>query len=54
MLERGKEPDEHYIPTRYPIAYPQGAPFEYCTRSEAERAIENGESGISLCEDKIS
>ena len=54
MLETAKELDKHYIPPRYPNSHPQGAPFEYYTRTEAERAIGHGEAIISFCEDKIS
>jgi HEPN domain-containing protein len=53
LVEKGKELDKHYIPPRYPDSHPQGAPFDYYTRGEAERAIENGEAVISFCEDKI-
>jgi len=42
------------VPSRYPNPHPQGAPFEYYTRTEAERAIGHGEAVISFCEDKIS
>ncbi|MDY6797087.1 MAG: HEPN domain-containing protein [Actinomycetota bacterium] len=54
LVERGKELDKHYIPARYPNSHPQGAPLDYYTKSEAERAIENGDAVISFCEDKIS
>ena len=42
--------DKHYIAPRYPNSYPEGAPFEYYTREEADRAIENAERIISFCE----
>lgn len=54
MLENAKELDKHYIPPRYPNSHPQGAPLEYYTRKEAERAIDHGETVVSFCEDKIS
>ncbi len=31
--------DRHYIPPRYPNAYPAGSPFEYYDRETAEKAI---------------
>lgn len=31
--------DKHYIPTRYPDAWSEGAPEDYYSRSEAEEAI---------------
>lgn len=31
--------DRHYIPPRYPDAYPAGSPFEYYDRETAEQAV---------------
>jgi len=31
--------DRHYIPPRYPNAYPSGAPFEFYDRSTSEEAL---------------
>ena len=36
----GRELDRHYIPSRYPNAFPSGYPGMYYDRSTAERAIE--------------
>lgn len=44
------ELDKHYIAPRDPNSYPEGAPFEYYTRGEADRAIDNAEKLISFCE----
>lgn len=33
--------DRHYIPTRYPNAHPEGAPFEYYDEAAAEEALES-------------
>ena len=44
------ELDKHYIAPRYPNSYPEGAPFEYYTRGEADRAIDNADKLISFCE----
>ena len=30
--------DKMYIPTRYPDAFPEGSPYEYYTRNDAEKA----------------
>ena len=49
LLEHGKGLDKHYIPARYPNAYPGGAPYEYYTRSEAERAVAQADSIIRFC-----
>lgn len=42
--------DKHYIGSRYPNSYPQGAPFEYYTSGEAERAIANAREILEFCE----
>jgi HEPN domain-containing protein len=39
MLDRGRALDKLYVPTRYPNGLPAGAPTDYYTRAEAERAI---------------
>jgi len=54
LLDKARELDKHYIPPRYPNSHPQGAPMDYYTLSEAERAVANGESIIAFCENKIS
>ncbi len=48
-----KELDKHYIPARYPNSYPEGAPFEYYTAAEAERAVEYAERILRFCEDNL-
>ncbi len=35
----GKRLDLYYISTRYPDAFPSGAPYEYYTREQAEEAV---------------
>jgi HEPN domain-containing protein len=35
LMDAAKELDKAYIPTRYPNAHPQGAPYEYYTKKEA-------------------
>jgi HEPN domain-containing protein len=44
MLDRGRALDKLYVPTRYPNGLPAGAPVDYYTRSEAERAIGDAEA----------
>ena len=53
LIDEAKELDKHYIPTRYPSFHPSGAPLDYYTKGEAERAIANAERIISFCEDNI-
>lgn len=54
LIDKAKELDKHYITSRYPNSYPSGAPFEYYTRSEAERSVQYADEIISFCENKIS
>jgi HEPN domain-containing protein len=37
LLSAGKELDKQYIPSRYPHAFPQGAPCDYYTEEEGYR-----------------
>ncbi len=43
VLDGAKELDRHYIPARYPDAHPAGAPLDFYTRGDAERAIGHAE-----------
>lgn len=54
LLNRAKALDKHYIPTRYPNGFEQGAPMDYYTRPEAERSIEDGRAVIGFCEDLLA
>ena len=51
LLDAAKELDKHYIPARYPNSHPQGAPFEYYTQGEADRAVSNAKKIITFCSD---
>jgi len=53
LATAARELDKHYIPTRYPNSYAEGAPFEYYTEEEARRAIINAERIIRFCEDNM-
>lgn len=53
LVEKGKELDKHHIPPRYPNSHPQGAPLDYYTKGEAERAIENAGEIIRFCKDNL-
>jgi HEPN domain-containing protein len=54
LVDKAKELDHHYITSRYPNSHPTGAPFEYYTKSQAERSIQYADEIIRFCEDKIS
>ncbi len=53
LVDKAKELDRHYIPTRYPNFHPEGAPLDYYTRMDAERAIRYAEEIIEFCRSKI-
>lgn len=53
LVDKAKELDRHYIPTRYPNFHPEGAPLDYYTRGDAERAIKYAEEIIEYCRSKI-
>ena len=54
LLDAAKDLDKHYIPARYPNAHPEGAPYEYYTRGEAERALANAEKILRFCADILA
>lgn len=54
LLDHAKVLDKHYIPPRYPNAHATGAPYEFYTRKEAERAIKSAQTIISFCQDHLS
>jgi HEPN domain-containing protein len=39
LFDKAKELDRHYIPARYPDAHPEGAPMDYYTEKDADRAV---------------
>lgn len=49
LLDRARALDKLYIPTRYPNGLAGGAPADFYTRAEAERAIEDAEAVIEIC-----
>ncbi|HIE50259.1 MAG TPA: HEPN domain-containing protein [Armatimonadetes bacterium] len=53
LIEMGKELDKHYIPPRYANAYPSGAPMDYYTEGEAQRAIEHAKRILQFCENHL-
>ncbi|MCX8188320.1 MAG: HEPN domain-containing protein [Nitrososphaeria archaeon] len=54
LIRFAKELDKAYIPTRYPNAHPEGAPYELYTREEAERLVEYGRKIVRFCENLLS
>lgn len=54
LLRFAKELDKMYIPTRYPNAHPEGAPYEYYTKQEAKRMVKYARRIIKFCEGLLS
>ncbi|SRR6266540_713457 len=53
LMDRAKDLDLHYIPTRYPNGFERGAPTDYYTRSQADRAITDAEAIIEFCRHQV-
>ena len=54
LLDRARSLDKLYIPTRYPNGLSTGAPADYYTQAEAERAIGDAESVLDVCRRVLS
>ncbi len=54
LLDRARSLDKLYIPTRYPNGLAGGAPADFYTRAEAERAIRDAEAVLALCRRVLS
>jgi len=54
LVDSAKQLDKHYIPTRYPNGFERGAPVDFYTREEAERAIAQAEAIIEFCRGEIN
>lgn len=53
LVDRAKELDKHYIPTRYPNGFERGAPVDFYTRKEADQAIANAEAVVEFCRRQV-
>ena len=53
LMDHAKELDKHYIPTRYPNGFERGAPTDFYTRGEADRAIALAEAILGFCRNQI-
>ena len=49
LLDRARALDKLHLPTRYPKFFASGAPTDFYTRSEAERAIADAEAVLEVC-----
>jgi HEPN domain-containing protein len=52
IVDAAKRLDKHYIPTRYPNGFDQGAPTDYYTAAEAETAIADA-TLVGFCRDSL-
>ena len=50
LVDKAKDLDKHYITSRYPDSWPQGAPFQYLTEQQARRSIQYASEIISFCD----
>jgi len=53
LIDMARELDRHYIPTRYPNFHPEGAPMDYYSRVDAERAIRYAEEVLGFVRSKV-
>lgn len=53
LIDQAKELDKHYIPTRYPNGFEQGAPADFYTKKEADEAIRKAEAIVEFCRRQI-
>ena len=53
LLDSARALDKHYISTRYPNGFAQGAPVDYYTKRDAEDGITHAESILSFCRSQI-
>lgn len=53
LVDKAKELNRHHIPARYPNFHPEGAPLDYYTRRDAERAVKYAEEIVEFCRSKI-
>jgi HEPN domain-containing protein len=54
LLDRARALDKLYIPTRYPNGLAGGAPADFYTKPEAERAIADAEAVLAICRRVLS
>lgn len=53
LMAKANRLDKHYVPTRYPNAWPAGAPHEHYMEEDAEEAIQDAKSVLEFVEEKI-
>jgi len=53
LAERARRLDRHYIPTRYPNAWPELPPHKHYSRSDAEEALSSAAEVVELARGEI-
>lgn len=54
VLNAAKHLDKHYVTSRYPNAFAEGAPEDYYTKKDAEESLNHAEKILSFCSDQIT
>ncbi|MBI4473151.1 MAG: HEPN domain-containing protein [Acidobacteria bacterium] len=53
LLDAARALDKHYIPTRYPNGFAEGAPMDYYTKRDAEESLNHAKSILTFCQSEI-
>lgn len=53
LIDAAKSLDKHYIPARYPNGFERGAPADFYTATEADRALADASRIIEFCRHQI-
>lgn len=53
LIEKGEKLDRFYIPTRYPNAWPYGAPYKHYNEEDARIALEYAREVLDLVKREI-
>ncbi len=53
LIDKGEKLDRFYIPTRYPNAWPYGAPHKHYTEEDAKIALEYAKEVMDFVEEAI-
>jgi HEPN domain-containing protein len=53
LIDHAKALDKHYIPTRYPSGFEQGAPTDFYTEAEAVNAVGLATEIIEFCRNQV-
>ncbi|ADN50937.1 HEPN domain-containing protein [Vulcanisaeta distributa] len=53
LIRIGDELDRYYVPTRYPNAWPSGAPHKHYTEEDARRAVDHASRVVGFVESNL-